>query len=350
MLNDKPRVRLLLLLVSLGLVVIVRDVLLLGFLGILLAVFMSYPVGFLSKWCPRGIAVLIVLFTMLGATVGVSVAMFPQMSEQIQSTFTRLPEAANQIEDWYLRVKKRSSIEQLPQGSKIVNRLGDRLGKMVEAGAAALIPAAKGAVVLVASVVFILVIAAFLVYQPESYKKSTRKLFPMNYVEVFDESYCRLARGLRHWVAGILVAMLIMGLFTAIGLAIAGIDNWLFLGFLTFLGTFVPYLGAISSAIPGLIMGLSQSPVHFLYACFVYLGVHLVEGYIVEPLIMRRAVEIKPAVLLVGQAIFGTLFGIVGIVVAAPFLVCIQVSLEYLYVERYLKKLEDRKPCNDQAA
>jgi predicted PurR-regulated permease PerM len=70
----------------------------------------------------------------------------------------------------------------------------------------------------------------------------------------------------------------------------------------------------------------------------VYLSVHIVEGYIVQPFIMKRAVELKPVVLLMGQAIMMTLFGILGAVVAAPLMVCIQIALEYLYIERTLEK------------
>jgi predicted PurR-regulated permease PerM len=139
-------------------------------------------------------------------------------------------------------------------------------------------------------------------------------------------------------VGGIVIAMALMGGLTAAGLAAVGIEQWLLLGVLTFLGTFVPYVGAIASAVPGLLAGLAQSPRQFLLAGAVYVGVHLVEGYLVQPLIMRRAVEIRPALLLFGQGVFGAVFGLLGTIVATPMLVCIQALTGYLWVERRIDK------------
>jgi predicted PurR-regulated permease PerM len=218
--------------------------------------------------------------------------------------------------------------------------MGDRISGLIDSAAQGLIPAAKGIVELLSVMVFVFFMGAFLVYQPELYRKGMKNLVPRKYEHVFDESWKRLGAGLRHWLGGIVVAMILMGGFCATGLAIAGINDWLLLGSLTFIGTFIPYFGAIASAVPGLAVALSQSPRHFVYACFVYLGVHLIEGYIVQPVIMKRAVEVKPVALLMGQAILTALFGVLGAIVAAPLLVCIQIALEYFYVERHLGKGE----------
>ena len=102
--------------------------------------------------------------------------------------------------------------------------------------------------------------------------------------------------------------------------------------------TFVPYLGAIASAVPGLLVAISQSPTHFLSALAVYVGVHFVEGHLVQPLVMRRAVEIRPALLLVGQGVAAAIFGIPGVIVATPSIVCAQTLVGYFWVERRLGK------------
>jgi predicted PurR-regulated permease PerM len=75
-----------------------------------------------------------------------------------------------------------------------------------------------------------------------------------------------------------------------------------------------------------------------LYALAIYLGVHVVEGYLVQPLVMRKAVEVKPALLLFGQGIFSAVFGLLGTIVATPLLVCLQALIDYLWVERRLGK------------
>src|SRR5205814_6852062 len=155
--------------------------------------------------------------------------------------------------------------------------------------------AVKGAMGIISSltaVVLVIVLGLFLVNEPQSYRKGLRLLVPSRFEEPFETSYEKVSTGLRKWVGGIVVSMTIMGTLTAVGLAIAGIKGWLVLGILTFLGTFVPYVGAIASAIPGLIVGAAQGTTQLLAAAGVYLGVHLVEGYLVQPLIMKRAVHL----------------------------------------------------------
>lgn len=65
---------------------------------------------------------------------------------------------------------------------------------------------------------------------------------------------------------------------------------------------------------------------------------HLVEGYVVSPLIMKRAVELRPGALLFWQLLAGAVFGLLGIVVATPLLACAKVAVGYSYVERRLGK------------
>jgi predicted PurR-regulated permease PerM len=133
-----------------------------------------------------------------------------------------------------------------------------------------------------------------------------------------------------------LVSMTIMGLLAAIGLYVIGIESWFSLASLTFLGTFVPYLGAIASAIPALAVGLSISTGAFVAVAVLYAGVHAVEGYLVQPLVMRKAVDINPALLLAWGLLMGEVFGVLGLIVATPALACVQESVTFLYVERRL--------------
>jgi predicted PurR-regulated permease PerM len=186
--------------------------------------------------------------------------------------------------------------------------------------------------------VLVLVLGLFLVSEPQAYVRGSRLLVPRRYEETFDSSFDKTSTALRKWVGGIVVSMTIMGALTTVGLAVAGIKGWLVLGILTFFATFVPYVGAIASAIPGLIVAASQDSTHLLYALGVYVGVHIVEGYLVEPLVMKRAVKLQPALLLAWQGAFSAVFGIAGTIVATPILVCAQTLTEHLWIERRLDK------------
>jgi predicted PurR-regulated permease PerM len=315
---------------ALALAWLAREALLLAFLGVVIAVVFSFPVGWLTRWVPRGAAVLLLLLVLAGA-VGLAATLFaPTAVEQIDDLRAAAPKALADVRQWFSR---RSGPEVAKGGA----------AKVAEKAGEVALPALLGIVSAATAAVLVLVLGAFLVAAPETYRRGLRKLVPRDSEAVFDETYARLAHALRRWVGGIVVSMTIMGTLAALGLWVAGIHDWFLLGVLTFLGTFVPYVGAIASAVPGLLVALTQSQSHFLYAAAVYLGVHLVEGYLIAPLVMRRAVEIKPALLLAGQGTLAAIFGIPGAVVATPLIVCAQTLVGYLWVERRLGKAEGSK-------
>jgi predicted PurR-regulated permease PerM len=314
--------------VALALAWLAREALLLAFLGVVIAVVFSFPVGWLSRWLPRGAAVLLVLLVLAGGVALAATLFAPAFIEQIDDLRAAAPKA---LADARQRLSRGSGPEMAKGAAKVAEKAGD-----------VALPAVLGVVSGLTAAILVLVLGAFLVAAPETYRQGLRQLVPRSSEAVFDESYARLADALRRWVGGIVVSMTIMGTLAALGLWAAGIHDWFLLGVLTFLGTFVPYVGAIASAIPGLLVALTQSPSHFLYAAAVYLGVHLVEGYLISPLVMRRAVEIKPALLLAGQGALTAIFGIPGAVVATPLIVCAQTLVEYLWVERRLGKGQEK--------
>jgi predicted PurR-regulated permease PerM len=314
---------------------VARTVVVLGFLGVLLAVIFSFPVGWLARFVPRGVATILVLAALVGAGAGIGTLVAPTLSREAAQLRESVPRVVRDVRQRIERVQEQAGVSAAPNGSSA--QPSQSRDAIAQAGTKAVAAVAE-IVAGLSEAILVVVLAAFLVHRPDLYRGGLRRLVPSAHEPTFDEAWARMRDGLRRWVGGILVSMLIMGTLTALGLLAVGIDDWLLLGVLTFLGTFVPYLGAVASAVPGLLVALGQSPRHFVLALAVYVGVHVVEGYVVEPLVMRRAVELKPALLLFGQGVFGAAFGALGFVVATPAIVCGQILLGFLWVERRLGK------------
>ncbi len=313
-----------------------RSILMLGFVAVLLAVVLSFPVGWLERVLHRrGLAVIVVLLVGGGALGALGYSAAGPLSEEAAVVLQSAPRTVRSLRSWLDRVQHGG--EGSAGGAGARSREGAPPVQLERAAEIAL-PAIGAGLATVTKVVLVVVLAAFLVNEPEVYRRGLRRLVPPRREGLFDSLWTKLGVGLRRWVGGIVVSMVIMGALTAGGLAAAGIENWALLGTLTFVGTFVPYLGAVASAVPGLLVAAGQSPTHLLLALAVYVGVHLVEGYIVEPFIMRRAVELKPALLLGGLAVFGAILGPLGIVIATPAMVCLQIIVEHVWVERMLHK------------
>lgn len=303
-----------------------RNVLLLAFFALVLATLLSVPVGFLTRWMSRPVALLLVVIAVAGGGVGVGAVVAPTLSDQLVQARREVPKAIARVNAFVQRLEE--STGAISGGDRSV--LPDVTSQAL--------PAAAWVGTGLASAVLVGVTALFLAIAPAAYRDALRRLVPPGSEETFDEGWARVAHGLRSWVGGILVSMTLMGTMTALGLWAIGVPNAALLGLITFFATFVPYLGALVSAIPGLLLALSLDTTHFLLALGVYAAVHVTEGYLVEPLVMRRAVRVRPALLLFAQATATAVFGVPGTMVATPLLVCLQELTTFLWIERRLGK------------
>jgi predicted PurR-regulated permease PerM len=100
---------------------------------------------------------------------------------------------------------------------------------------------------------------------------------------------------------------------------------------------FIPFFGPIASGVLAVLVGFSQGPQQALYVALLFLAIQQVEGNVLVPLVQRWAVKLPPVMSLVAVVAFGTLFGMMGIVVATPLIVVLLVLVRRLYVEETLE-------------
>jgi predicted PurR-regulated permease PerM len=340
--NLKSEFKILYIIIAIALLFLLKDVFMIGFLGILFCVILSFPVCFFAKWMPRGVAVLLTLLLSGAGTFGLVYLGSQPLAKQISQLDQTAPKALKKIRHWFKEQQDGVDSGQAPtpmmQPQAIAQKAEEKAEHLFEAVVENSGKMAIGFTEILSAIVVVIVLSAFFSHEPKSYQEGLLSLIPKEYDEDIKELWDRLALGLRHWVGGILISMIIMGVLTGLGLLVVGIQDWPLLALITFFATFIPYVGAISSAIPGLLLGLAQSTHFFFLAFLIYLGIHLIEGYVVEPLIMRRAVVIKPAYLLLWQLVMAAFGGILGIIVATPLLVCVKIMVGYLYTEKMLEK------------
>ena len=192
-----------------------------------------------------------------------------------------------------------------------------------------------GAIIDTALVIFL---ALYFAVDPRTYQKGLLHLFPLEARERVQAALRASSKALRKWMLGQLVAMSVVGVLTAVGLWLAGVPLAIPLGIIAALLDFVPVVGPMMAALPGILIAFSQSPETAFYALLVYLFVQFVEGNVVTPLAQRWAVSVPPALTLLGIVAFGLVFGVMGVLFAMPMLVVTMVLVQKLYVERLEKR------------
>ncbi len=126
----------------------------------------------------------------------------------------------------------------------------------------------------------------------------------------------------------------------ALGIALPEAAMW---GTIVALLNFAPYVGPFIGAILMLMLGfvtydtLGMS----LLPLAIYMGLHTVEGQLITPIVLGRRMALSPLILILGLMVFGFLFGIVGLLLAVPLLVCVKMILVRVDgMERWARLLE----------
>ncbi|MEV0713461.1 AI-2E family transporter [Asanoa sp. NPDC050611] len=130
-----------------------------------------------------------------------------------------------------------------------------------------------------------------------------------------------------------------------IGLAVMRIPLALPLAALVFLGAFIPVIGAtVSGAVAVLVALVTQGPISALIVLAIVIGVQQLEGHVLQPLIMGRAVALHPLAVILAIATGVVVGGIVGGLVAVPILAVANTAVRYLADHPTGEPTPDREP------
>jgi predicted PurR-regulated permease PerM len=302
-------------------------VLLQAFAGVLLAVFLttlssrvSNRFGISYRW-----SLMMVIVGLLALTVGLAWLLANRLSIQIAELSRQLPQSVEEIRNYMVQYEwGRLLLNEAPQAA------GSLAGQNVWSRVPGLI---FGVTEFFVSVIVILFVGIFGAAEPDLYKQGLLHLVPPAYRQRARDILEAINYNLRGWLVGQIVLMLLLWVTTTLGLWLLGIRYALTLGLIAGLFELVPYVGPWISAAPALLVALLMGPFYVVITALLYLFLHLLEGYVLVPLIQRRAVELPPALTLVSQVLLGDLFGILGLFVAAPLTAVVFVILKMLYVE-----------------
>jgi predicted PurR-regulated permease PerM len=179
---------------------------------------------------------------------------------------------------------------------------------------------------------------------PEGCTRPVVHLAPPSRRPRVEQVLHEIADNLSRWMLGRLVAMAFVGVFTVIGLAVLEVPLAALLGLLAGLATFVEYLGAVVSAVPPLALSASKGSSTALAVAGLFLVTHVIEGYLLTPLLAKSMVRIPPAHALAVQIVMGSIFGVAGLTFATPLLVVATIAVKHFYVEDVLGDRPDDAP------
>lgn len=251
------------------------------------------------------------------------------MADQVRNLIALLPGSLAEL---------RQRLAGLPFGDQITGELfsGSWLATSLNGVAGRLGVFALTAVGAVTNLVLVIVSGVFLAAGPAKARDGLLMLFPRSSRPGAREALDKTGHALRLWLLGTLADMLVVGSFTAIGAWIVGLPSPGALGLLAGLAAFVPIVGTIGGAIPGVLLSVQFGPQMILWTILMYTIVQQLEGNLIYPFIQRRAVKVPPFLTLIAVVAFGVLFGTIGIIFATPLLVVVYTLVRLLYIRNTL--------------
>ena len=144
---------------------------------------------------------------------------------------------------------------------------------------------------------------------------------------------------------------LVRGIFVGLMCWIAQLDFPMLLGMIAFILSFVPTLGAIIAAVPGIALALIlHGEMTALMVGLSYLAIDLGFGNLLEPNIMGRRVGLSTLVVVLSLLFWGWLWGPVGALLSVPLTMVLKIGLENIPDLSWIAVLLDKSPPQERDA
>jgi predicted PurR-regulated permease PerM len=304
----------------------IRTIVLVLLMALLFAVVLSGPVNYLARrGIPKVLGVLAVLGCFVVALWLASVAVIPVIQEQAEQFISDFPALLDEVQGLAASLggtDLRSLLERVEE--TVFSNV--TLSSVLDVGRSITEGVSLGLVAFIVTV--------YLVVHPTMLVDGFVSLFPAGRRERVRDVLGKMYQAVRKWFLGQLSAMVIIGALTTIALYIIGIPYAFFIGTLSGILAFIPLVGTFISLIPQVILALAVDPVLVVWVLLSSIAIHQIEAHVIHPIVMSRAVTLHPVVVVSAILIMGTLFHVIGLLLAVPLVAALSVLVRELWISQ----------------
>ncbi|HLC38983.1 MAG TPA: AI-2E family transporter [Patescibacteria group bacterium] len=271
---------------------------------------------FEAKKIPRILSAIIIYIIGLAILAGISYLIIPPLVLQIQDLIDNAPNIISQVSSSYHFLQnffsQQSSIITILQ--KPLSTASDQLAKF----SINIFSTARGFFTAIGAIVTILVLVFYLLIEKNGLKNIVEPFLPIHQKTAIFTILHKVREKWGAWMRGQIILCIIIAVIDFIALFILGVPYALALAVWAGLTEIIPYLGPVLGAIPALIVAYFVSPWLALIVLIIFVIVQQLEGHILVPKIMQKAVGLSPVIIIVALLIGGVLAGILGVILAVP--------------------------------
>ena len=334
-----------------------REVLIHLFAAIVLAMALCTLVGALrQRWnLPRPLALLACVVG-LGVMVAVGLTVIiPPFTSEFQQLLLQLPSAAIALKK--LLVQAFSSVNSMVYGSASSSNWsqllfpkgladssgGPAIASSVTGGFLGLLGLAGNVGSGLVQLLFVFAVTLMVAVQPHAYKNVGLQMLPSFYRRRGLAILNMCGDALSSWMIGVLISSVCVAVLAGIGLSLLGVKLVMANALLAGLLNVIPNVGPTLSTIFPMSVALLDAPWKALAVLGLYIVIQNLESYVITPSVMQRQVNLLPGLTLAAQFVFTVLFGPLGLFLALPLAVVLQVLIREVVVHDLLDPWKKRQ-------
>ena len=184
------------------------------------------------------------------------------------------------------------------------------------------------------TIFFGLIIGLYMLFDFDNVTNLLLKVIPVKHQVEVASLVEKIGSEVRKCDNGTLLVACMVFVCDTIGFSIIGLKSALLFGLFCGITDLIPYIGPYLGTAVATVVGLTQSPLIGLGVFIIACVVQLIESYVLQPIVMSKATNLHPVVIICGLLIFGHFFGIVGMILASPIMSVIKVIFEFI-IEKF---------------
>ena len=329
-----------------------KEILILFFASIIIAMALCTITGKIKdifnipRWTSLGITLISI---MLVSSISL-VIIIPQFTSEFQQLINQIPSAVSKLWDLsidtffdFAEIIYKDNVPDYADRSLLTNKLsmipdGGTLANGVTDSITKLINLASNVGIGIIQLFFIISVSLMITIQPNSYREVAILLVPSFYRRRARTILLKCGNALSSWMTGVVLSSICVAILASIGLYLLGIKlviaNALIAGVLNV----IPNVGPTISTIFPLSVALLDTPWKSLAVLGLYIIIQNIESYIITPSIMQKQVKLLPGLTITAQFIFTIFFGPLGLLLAIPMAVVIQVFVKEIIIHDILER------------
>jgi putative heme transporter len=285
--------------------------------ALLISTLIAPPVRWLAgRGWPRVLALWTVILVSLAMLTGLVAILAPQVTDQVGEVGASVKKGSTQVINYLAQ-------SPLDLSRADVNRYVDSAAREIRANSSLITSGVLAGAVKVGEVIVGLlltfVLVFFFVKDGEGMYAWFARQFPSRRRASVNELGLKLWSTLGAYVRGIAVVGLVDAVLIAIALMLIGVPLVIPLALLTFFGSFLPLIGAtVAGTVAALVALVSGGLIDALLVGVAILVIQQVEGHVLQPLVLGRAVKLHPVAVILALTAGAILGGIAGAFLAVP--------------------------------